>query len=137
MYDAILAHKPDQVIHLGDLAEDAEEMSYVFPQTPFCIVAGNCDGWCDLPATRNITLAGKRVLLGHGHLWRVKAGYSGAIAEARKAGADILLFGHTHTAYLEQLEGGLWVMNPGSARSTYGLITIEGENISCKLMNMP
>lgn len=136
MYDAIIAHKPDQIIHLGDLVEDAEEVSYLFPQLPFCIVAGNCDGWSTVPAVRNITLAGKRILLGHGHLWRVKAGYEGAIAEGRRAGADILLFGHTHTPYLEQLEDGMWVMNPGSARCAYGLITIDDGNIHCELLKM-
>ena len=134
MYDAIDAHQPQQIIHLGDLKEDAEEVSYAYPQLPFCMVPGNCDGWTTDPAIRNITLEGKRVLLSHGHLWGVKQGYGGAIAQARKAGADILLFGHTHIAYCEQLEDGLWVMNPGFCRSTYGLITIEDGGIHCQIM---
>lgn len=135
MYDAIEAHTPNQVIHLGDLVEDAEDVSYAYPQLPFCMVAGNCDGWTTTPAIRSITLAGKRVLLSHGHLWGVKGGYGGALSEGRKAGADILLFGHTHVPYCQQVDG-MWVMNPGSARSTYGLITIEAGEISCQLLNM-
>ena len=74
MYDAIEAHKPQQIIHLGDLVEDAEDVSYAFPQIPFCMVPGNCDGWSPMPTIRNIVLGGKRVLLSHGHLWRVKGG---------------------------------------------------------------
>lgn len=136
MYDAIEAHNPHQIIHLGDLVEDAEDVSYAFPQLPFCMVAGNCDGWTTIPTVRNITLEGKRILLAHGHLWRVKGGYGAAIAEARKAGVDILLFGHTHVPYCEQLEDGLWVMNPGSARSSYGLITIEAGEITCQLLKL-
>jgi putative phosphoesterase len=136
MYDAILAHKPDQVIHLGDLVDDVDDIACLFPQLPFCSVAGNCDGWCTTPTVRNITLAGKRFLIGHGHLWRVKAGYEAAIAEGRKAKADVLLFGHTHTPHLEQLEDGMWVMNPGSARSSYGLITIVNGNLTFQLMTM-
>lgn len=136
MYDAIEAHTPHQIIHLGDLVEDAEDVSYAFPQIPFCIVPGNCDGWSALPSIRNIVLEGKRVLLSHGHLWSVKGGYERALAEGRKAGADILLFGHTHTPYCEKMAGGMWVMNPGSARSTYGLITIENGEIDCKLLKM-
>ena len=136
MYDAIEAHAPQQVIHLGDLVEDAEDVSYAYPQIPFCIVSGNCDGWNPVPTIRNIVLSDKRVLLSHDHLWRVKGGYDTAIAEGRKAGADILLFGHTHTPYCERLEDGMWVMNPGSARSTYGVITIENGEIDCKLMKM-
>ena len=136
MYDAILAHTPDQIIHLGDLVEDAEELSYVFPQLPFCMVAGNCDGWCTTPTVRNLVFEGKRFLLSHGHLWRVKAGYDAAIAEGRKAGADLLLFGHTHSAHLEQLEDGMWVMNPGTCGTfggSAGIIEIEDKEISGSL----
>lgn len=125
MYQAIDAHQPDQVIHLGDLMSDVEDISYEYSSIPFCMVPGNCDGWTTSPAIKLITLAGKTVLLSHGHLWGVKSGYEGAIAQAVKAGADILLFGHTHVPYCEQLDTGLWVMNPGPSRYTYGLITIE------------
>jgi hypothetical protein len=83
MYDAIDAHQPQQVIHLGDLKEDAEEVSYAYPQLPFCMVPGNCDGWTSDPAIRYITLESKNILLSHGHLWGVKQGYGTAIAQAR------------------------------------------------------
>lgn len=32
MMDAIDAHNPDLVIHLGDLQDDAEEIGYAYPQ---------------------------------------------------------------------------------------------------------
>ena len=131
MYDAIDAHQPQQVIHLGDLKEDAEEVSYAYPQLPFCMVPGNCDGWTSDPAIRYITLEGKNILLSHGHLWGVKGGYDAAIAAARACGADILLFGHTHVAVCRQLEDGLWMMNPGSSRSYYGLIQIRDGAAHC------
>ena len=136
IYNAIEKHTPDQVIHLGDLVEDAEDISFAFPQLPFCIVGGNCDGWCSYPTTRNVTFAGKQVLMSHGHLWGVKSGLEGALAQGRKAGCDLLLFGHTHVPYCKQTQDGMWVVNPGSARSTYALVTIEGESISCKIMKM-
>ena len=133
MISAIETHRPDQVIHLGDLETDAEEVSFGYPQIPFCIVPGNCDGWTTTPAKKQITLAGKKVLLSHGHLWHVKSTYDLAIAEARAVGADILLFGHTHQPLCHQLEDGMWMMNPGPARSHYGLITIEDGQITCTL----
>ena len=74
--------------------------------------------------------------MGHGHTWGVKSGYGAAIARAHKMNADILLFGHTHRAYCEQLEDGLWVMNPGAARATYGVIEIDGGVICCELKQM-
>jgi putative phosphoesterase len=134
MYEAVELHNPDQIIHLGDLVEDAEELSYVYPKLPVCMVPGNCDGWTMLPAKKLITLAGKRILLSNGHLWGVKSGYAAAIADARTARADVLLFGHTHRAYCEQLEDGLWVMNPGASRSGYGLITIDRDRLDCRIL---
>ena len=137
MLDAIDAHRPDQVIHLGDLQSDAEELTYIYPKLPICMVPGNCDGWTMAPLKKQITLAGKRILLSHGHLWGVKKGYVAAVADARAVGADILLFGHTHRALCQQLEDGLWMMNPGASRTSYGLIRIEQGQIHCSIHLQP
>ncbi|NBI11715.1 YfcE family phosphodiesterase [Colidextribacter sp. OB.20] len=135
MYAAIDRCQPQQVIHLGDMMYDAEEVAEHYPRLPFCMVPGNCDGWgLAVPVKKNITLGGKSILLSHGHRWNVKSGYDAAIADARAVGADILLFGHTHIPLLEQLEDGLWMMNPGPARSSFGLIEIENGEISCSLL---
>lgn len=133
MLNAVALHQPDQIIHLGDLLEDAEELSYVYPQIPICMVPGNCDGWTMQPLKRQITLCGKQILLSHGHLWGVKRNYQAAIAEAHACGADILLFGHTHVPYCEHLEDGLWVLNPGPSFASYGLILLDDSGISCSL----
>ena len=136
MLQAIEEQQPDQVIHLGDLITDAEELTYVYPRLPICMVPGNCDGWTTVPSIKQITLQGRSILLSHGHLWGVKSGCDAAIARARAAGADILLFGHTHRAYCQRLEDGLWVMNPGTSRSSYGTILIEGGEIQCSLTRL-
>lgn len=134
MYTAIDRHQPHQVIHLGDLMEDAEEVSVHYPKLPFCLVPGNCDGWgVATPVKKQITLNGVSILLSHGHRWGVKSGYGAAIADAQAVGADILLFGHTHIPLCQQLESGLWMMNPGPANSSYGLIELEGGKIACTL----
>ena len=66
----------------------------------------------------------------------MKGGYDKAIGEARKSGVDILLFGHTHRACCQQLEDGLWVMNPGASRTSYGTILLEGDGVSCTLTKL-
>ena len=131
MYRAIDQQQPDHVIHLGDLMKDAQELTYAYPMLPVCMVPGNCDGWTMDPLVKQITLAGRSILLSHGHLWGVKRGYDAAISAARAAHADILLFGHTHTAYCQRLEDGRWGMNPGAASSSYGLIQLEDGGIQC------
>ena len=134
MYTAIDRHQPHQVIHLGDLMDDAEEVAQHYPKLPFCLVPGNCDGWgTATPVKKQITLSGKSILLSHGHRWGVKSGYDAAISDARAVRADILLFGHTHVPLCRQLEDGLWMMNPGPAQSSYGLIEIVNGRVSCSL----
>lgn len=135
MLDAIEAQSPDLIIHLGDLQSDAEEIGYAYPKIPLVSVPGNCDGWTMEPAIRRLELEGRHVLLSHGHLWQVKHTYARAILEAKKAGADILLFGHTHVAYCEQVDG-IWVMNPGAARRSYGTILLGPGTIECSLTMM-
>lgn len=140
MYSAIEEQHPDHVIHLGDLQEDAEELSRVYQQLPVCMVPGNCDGWGSSPLepyTKRIQLGGKSFLLGHGHQWKVKQDYDHAIAAARAASVDVLLFGHTHIAHCQQIEGGLWVMNPGTCVSTFGIITIEDSHLACTIEKIP
>lgn len=133
MYRAVDQQQPDQIIHLGDLVEDAEELSWAYPKLPVCMVPGNCDGWTTAPMKKQITLGGKSILLSHGHLWGVKSGYGRAMAEARKAGAELLLFGHTHHSLCQQLPDGLWMLNPGASRSSYGLVLLEGGAIHCSV----
>lgn len=130
MIHAIEEQSPDMVVHLGDLQRDAEDLGFAYPKLPLVSVPGNCDGWTMDPVIRTFQVEGKKVLLSHGHLWRVKQGYDLAIAEARKANADILLFGHTHQAYCEQLDG-LWVMNPGASRRSYGTILLDRGEVRC------
>ena len=87
MYAAIDRHQPQQVIHLGDIMSDAEEVAEHYPKLPFCLVPGNCDGWgVAVPVKKQIELAGKSILLSHGHRWGVKSGYDAAIADAEPWG---------------------------------------------------
>ena len=136
MIEAIDEQKPDQVIHLGDLISDAEDLTYVYPRLPICMVPGNCDGWTTTPAIKRITLQGTDILLSHGNLWGVKSSYDTAIAKARESGVELHLFGHTHRPYCSQLEDGLWVLNPGASRSSYGIILLNDGRISCSLTKL-
>ena len=121
MRKSIEALRPDQVIHLGDHYDDAETIAEESPSIPFCMVAGNCDRYrClpDTPTMRLITLDGLRFLVTHGHMHQVKSGIDFLLADARKVGANAVLFGHTHQPLCYRAQDGLWVMNPGSC--SYG-----------------
>ncbi len=135
------AVKPQVVIHLGDYYDDAKAMEEEYPHIRFFSVPGNCDKYRvspDAPETLVETVGGVKLYMTHGHLHRVKAGVGGLLAAARSRGAQMALFGHTHSPLCEQLEDGLWLLNPGSCGyygGSAGIIEIESSKISyCRLL---
>ena len=123
------------VLHLGDLVGDFRDMDKTFPELEFFNVKGNCDFGSDIPAERMITLQGVNILLTHGHTQGVNYGVSGLVGTARRKGAAIALFGHTHVPY-NKYHNGIYVLNPGSlahprdcSKASYGLIEITNQGI--------
>lgn len=126
--------QPDAVLHLGDCLLDAEALHRQYPAIPMQTVPGNCD-WGSLDQPEVLTeYGGVRILMMHGHTRHVKSGAMSAVCAAREAGADILLFGHTHRPAVD-FDGSLWVMNPGSVGrgtpATYGILTITPDKVDC------
>ena len=103
----------DQLIHLGDVEGGAEHIRELAGDAPVAIIAGNNDFFCDLPNERIFTLGGHRIFMTHGHGYFVHSGTLYLKREARKKGADIVMFGHTHKPYMEE-DNELLVLNPGS-----------------------
>ena len=103
----------DQLIHLGDVEGGAEHIRELAGDAPAAIIAGNNDFFCDLPNERIFTLGGHRIFMTHGHGYFVHSGTLYLKREARKKGADIVMFGHTHKPYMEE-DNDLLVLNPGS-----------------------
>ena len=103
--------KPDYIIHLGDLESDAVELNRRFYDIPLCSVPGNCDLMPFGQKRLIFDLAGKKFFVTHGHLYNVKSTYDALINTALTAGADVALFGHTHTPF-EAVVAGLLVANP-------------------------
>ncbi len=128
------------VFFLGDLLGDIRGMDKLFPDKQFYFVRGNCDFGSDVPAELLVTLQGTGILLTHGHAHGVKYGLNGLIDYARKKGAKIALYGHTHVPY-NKYHDGIYVLNPGSlafprdySKPSYGLIEITSQGI---LTNTP
>ena len=103
----------DQLIHLGDVEGGAEHIRELAGDAHAAIIAGNNDFFCDLPNERIFTLGGHRIFMTHGHGYFVHSGTLYLKREARKKGADIVMFGHTHKPYIEE-DNELLVLNPGS-----------------------
>ena len=141
MRECIRILQPRAVIHLGDYYSDAEDMEEEFPDIYFYKVPGNCDahrGFIPDPETRLETLGGVRILMTHGHRHQVKQTLIRLLADARASRADLVLFGHTHSAYCQQEEDGLWVLNPGSCGyfgGSAGLVELrDGKLVQCRIL---
>lgn len=131
--DVISREKPDYVLHLGDHADDADELKHIFPEADVIGVCGNCD-WASFysaPLERMLDIDGVKILMCHGHTYSVKQGIGGYVAAATVKGAHIALFGHTHKPMLEN-NGNMIIMNPGTV-STYGIIEIK-DGVPCAKM---
>ncbi len=126
MRRAIAAHpEAKYVLFCGDGLRDIETVEEAFPEKIFLSVRGNCDLFLstDTPTERVFTLGGRSILLTHGHLLGVKGSYGVAASHAHDAGAELLIFGHTHLPYEGRMETGdgvIHLFNPGSIGRAYG-----------------
>ena len=106
---------PSMILFLGDGNRDLLHVD-VPDHVPVLAVAGNCDLLCTLPTTRTVEVEGKRIFMTHGHQYGVKQGLSGLRTAAADAEADIVVYGHTHIAAAQQMDGRVFLC-PGSIGS--------------------
>lgn len=102
----------DMVIHCGD-AEGSEYLLQEAAGCPLHIVMGNNDFFSNLPREEELEIAGKKVLITHGHYYCVSNGYELLKDEGLARGFDIVMYGHTHRPVVDESDG-IVVINPGS-----------------------
>lgn len=131
--------KADMLIHLGDNNCDAEEISKRFKGRVIS-VKGNCDFSSAGNSELLEEIAGKKMLITHGHSYGVKYGLTRLLFRAQEVNADIVLFGHTHISLVEYVSG-IWFINPGSAseardnHESIAFIKIDKEEI-CPIIEL-
>ena len=131
-----------RVVYLGDGVRQIYHLAELYSALEFTFVRGNCDYSAQDREVALFEFAGKRVFATHGHLYHVKQTLDEAKLAARRAGADVLLFGHTHTP-LCGYEDGLTILNPGSAARprqgapTYGVLDITPQGIVPLVVKIP
>jgi len=118
------------IVHAGDVngASTLDELARIAPVEA---VRGDHDRTLTaLPATREIMVEGRRIVIVHGNrsrwieephtlLWTLSLGYfrphAGLPRSLRRRfpNADVIIFGHTHRAHMRRLDGVL-LFNPGA-----------------------
>ena len=129
----------DALIFLGDGLSDIDYAKVKNFGFTVIAVKGNWDtgrgGITAMTAQDELafTFEGVRFYAMHGHTRGVKGGLTNAIYAAEAAGADVLLYGHTHEPFYTYLEKGeynlskpMHIFNPGSlANYNYGICIVE------------
>lgn len=125
------------VVHLGDEIQDADFLEDATGKT-IIKVQGNCDCSPAHPREASLVLAGQRFLLTHGDAYYVKSGLERLRERAAAVDAAVVLFGHTHVACVEAIDGILYV-NPGCLKRgagnlTYAVVTLADGTITAEIL---
>lgn len=129
----------DLVLHAGDLV-DLPVLEELRGLAPVVAVAGNMDYpavKAVLPEQRVVEVEGKLIGLTHG--WGPPLGIERRVL-SRFSGVDVVVFGHTHAALVEERRGVLLV-NPGtpndrrfSKRLSYAVIVVDGGRLDAEVV---
>lgn len=132
----------DCLLHAGDYYEDALRLAEKLT-VPVKAVIGNCDWYIfDKPDELILEYKKMKILLTHGHINRVRFGYKNLLERAKKVGARMAVFGHTHIPFLEEREGVL-LFNPGSVATprggsspSFGLLKLHQGEVSGQVLTL-
>lgn len=135
--DGIFAES-DIIIHLGDTSADGAYLRARYPDKTY-IVNGNCDA-ARLGEDEIVKeLDGVKILMCHGHRYSVKHTLSKLAERAKKLGCTVALYGHTHRAREDELDG-ITLVNPGCgtryAAKSYLYTVISGGKVVHKIVNV-
>lgn len=111
-FEIVEMHKPDMVIHCGDV-EGSEYAIAQAAECPVHMVLGNNDFFSELPRELELEIAGRRILVTHGHNYYVSMGNERLKSEAIARGFDMVFYGHTHRPVVD-IDDDIIAVNPGS-----------------------
>lgn len=106
-----LFEENDGVLHLGDGASDVRQLALRDPKK-YKVMKGNCDFSGGLEEYE-FEEEGVKVFCCHGHRYGVKHGREELARRAKALGCAVALYGHTHTASIEEIDG-VMLVNPGA-----------------------
>ena len=137
LVEAVMNEKDvDMVMFMGDVHRDIEEFILAFPRILVAEVIGNNDFFeKSVPEDRFFEFGGKKIFMTHGHRYNVKYSTALLVKKAKEVGADICLYGHTHSRDFDEV-AGITVINPGSASKSYAVLNIENGEIGVEFKNL-
>jgi hypothetical protein len=133
----------DLYIHLGDGERELNRIFTMYPDKKILHIAGNCDFASLSPDELLFSPDDKTTIFAvHGHKHGVKYSLDELKQTGLEKGADIILYGHTHSRYTEY-DNGLYIMNPGSVaiprdgnKPSFGIIDITPKGIVTNIVDL-
>lgn len=128
-----IKEKIEGIFFLGDYVEDGEIISKELDINTY-IVAGNGDFHSDYPDDLLLNINQKKILLTHGHRYKLGYDLTTLFFRGLELSADLILYGHTHVPLITR-EEDILIINPGSPSyprsinkdKTIALIDIENK----------
>ena len=125
----------DFIVHLGDTSSDGNALRK-YNQNVIS-VNGNCDP-INLGADEDVLeIEGVRIFICHGHRYSVKSTKLKLAARAKELNCSLALYGHTHTA-AEEVVDGVTLINPGCmtryAQNSYLYLVLSGGKAVSKIV---
>ena len=121
----------DYIIHLGDTSADGNYIRSRFPDKTF-VINGNCEMFSCGVKEKVINIEGVKIFACHGHLYSVKTTLARLAKKAKELGCDIALYGHTHDAREDEIDG-VTLLNPGTL-SRYSHLNSAGAPVITSLV---
>ncbi|MDE7181842.1 MAG: metallophosphoesterase, partial [Clostridia bacterium] len=102
----------DYIIHLGDTSADGREILKKYPDKTV-VINGNCDPFKLGDNEKVLEVEGVKIFACHGHRYSVKQTLAKLAARAKELNCNIALYGHTHDAREDEIDG-VTLLNPGT-----------------------
>lgn len=123
----------EAIFFLGDYVEDGELIGKKLNLKTY-IVAGNGDYGSGYNEDLLLEINDKKILLTHGHRYRLGYNLDTLCYKGEEVGADIILYGHTHIP-IYTIENDIIILNPGSPsyprtnnnKKTFAILDIDKE----------
>lgn len=125
----------DYIFHAGDHYYDIEKFANEYVNKTISVF-GNCDGKGE---EKFFNVENVKILLVHGDKYHVKTGLLRLKLRALEIGANLVCFGHTHSA-LNEVSDGITYCNAGNltrfGKKSYAIITVDGSDVQIDIKQL-
>lgn len=136
--------KVDLIIHAGDVCDEDTLKSLRKIQELRAVQGNMCDSSVKkkLPLKECFECEGVQIGIYHGHQGSTRDAMSNAREQFQGIPMDIIIFGHSHQAFNQTIDGILF-LNPGSPNDvikakffSYGLIEIHNGKVKAEIIKL-